>query len=49
MKKLDLTNNLKLERKQSNDNNYNFVASSNHWLSLDEQKIEFINNSSLHL
>ena len=40
MKKVNLLNDLKLERKQAKDNNYNYVGSSNHWLSLDEQKIK---------
>ena len=42
-KKIDLTEDLKLERKQAlekNNNEYNFVASSNHWLSKNEQEIK---------
>ena len=40
MKKVNLLNDLKIEKKQSKDNNYNFVGNSNHWLSIDEQKIK---------
>ena len=41
--KVDITKDLKLEKiqkKEVNSDDYNFVASSNHWLSIDEQKLK---------
>ena len=41
--KVDITKNLKLEKLKQNEinnNDYNFVGSSNHWLSIEEQKIK---------